>query len=141
MGSLDPDHLPEDALLLLDSAPVVYIFEKHPQFAPRFRPLFVAQSEGRLKFAVTPITVAEVLTGPLQAGNEALTARYRARLSSWQLVEFNIDIAENAARFRASLHLKLADALQVASALAIDATALVTADRDFSRVRSLRVIS
>jgi predicted nucleic acid-binding protein len=35
----------------------------------------------------------------------------------------------------------LADAVQVASALAVDAAALVTHDRDFSRVRSLRIIS
>ena len=35
------------------------------------------------------------------------------------------------------LHVKV----QAASALAVDAAALVTHDRDFSRVRSLRVIS
>ena len=42
---------------------------------------------------------------------------------------------------RASLGLKLIDAVQVASALKINAAALVTHDRDFSRVHSLRVIS
>jgi hypothetical protein len=35
----------------------------------------------------------------------------------------------------------LADAVQAAGALAINAAALVTHDRDFSRVRSLRLIS
>jgi len=35
----------------------------------------------------------------------------------------------------------LADAVQAASALAINAAALVTHDRDFSRVHALRVIS
>ena len=34
-----------------------------------------------------------------------------------------------------------ADAVQAASALAINAAALVTHDRDFSRVSSLRIIS
>jgi predicted nucleic acid-binding protein len=141
MGPLGADDLPEDALLLLDSAPIIYIFEKHPKFAPRFRPFFAAQREGRLRFAVTPITIAEVLTGPLQVGDEALMERYRTAIASWQFVEFNVDIAESAARLRASLRLKLPDALQAASALAINAAALVTSDRDFSRVRSLRVIS
>jgi predicted nucleic acid-binding protein len=46
-----------------------------------------------------------------------------------------------AARVRAELRLKLADAVQVASALAINAAALVTYDRDLSRVHSLRVIA
>jgi predicted nucleic acid-binding protein len=90
---------------------------------------------------VTTVTVAEVLTGPLRVADEPLTRRYRAILESWQLVELDINIAESAARLRASLGLKLADAVQVASALAVNAAALVTHDRDFPRLRSLRVIS
>jgi predicted nucleic acid-binding protein len=94
-----------------------------------------------LRFAVTTFTVAEVLTGPLLAGEEALARRYRAVLESWQYVELDGGTAESAARLRAALRLKLPDAVQAASALAINAAALVTHDRDFSRVRSLRVIS
>ena len=94
-----------------------------------------------MRFAVTTVTIAEVLPGPLQAGDEALARRYRATFESWQTVELTIDIAESAARLRASFGLKLADAIQAASAFAINAAALVTHDRDFSRVRSLRIIS
>jgi predicted nucleic acid-binding protein len=39
------------------------------------------------------------------------------------------------------LRLKLPDAVQAAGALAVNAAALVTHDRDFSKVKSLRVIS
>jgi predicted nucleic acid-binding protein len=124
----------------MDSAPIIYFLEAHPKFAPRFRPLFEAHAAGLVRFAVTTITVAEVLTGPLQARDEALARRYRAILESWRVVELDVDIAEGAARLRASLRLKLADAVQAASALAINAV-LVTHDRDFSRVRSLRVIA
>lgn len=140
MGPLEFADLPEAALLLVDSPPIIYILEDHPKMASRFRPLFEAHAAGRLRFAVTTITVTEVLTGPLLARDDALTRRYRAILESWQTVPLDIDIAENAARLRASLRLKLADAVQAASALAINAAALVTYDRDFSRVRSLRVI-
>jgi len=56
-------------------------------------------------------------------------------------VDLSADIAESAARLRASLGLKIADAIQAASALAINADALVTHDRDFGRVRILRVLS
>ena len=105
-------------------------------------PLFDAHGAARLRFAVTTITIAiaEVLSGPLQAADDALARRYRAILESWQPVALDVDIAESAARLRASLCLKLADAVQAASALAINAAALVTHDRDFSRVRSLRII-
>lgn len=133
--------LPEQALLLMDSAPLVYVLEGHPKFGPRFKPLFEAHAMGRLRFAVTTITVAEILTGPLQAADEALARRYHAILESWQPIALDVDIAESAARLRASLRLRLADAVQAASALAINAAALVTHDRDFSRLHSLRVIS
>jgi predicted nucleic acid-binding protein len=141
MEPLDLSGLPEQALLLVDTAPIVYCLDDNPELGPRFQPLFEAHRKGDLRFAITTITLAEVLTGPLQSSDEALTRRYRAILESWQIVDLNIDIAESAARLRASLRLKLPDAVQAATALAINADALVTHDRDFSRLKSLRVIS
>jgi predicted nucleic acid-binding protein len=135
------DDLPEGALVLVDSAPIIYVLEDHKRFGPRFKPVFDAHAAGNLRFAVTTITVAEVLTGPQQAGDEALARRYRAILETWQPIPLDMDIAESAARLRASLGLKLADAVQAASALAINAAALVTHDRDFSRVTALRVVA
>ncbi|MBI2197506.1 MAG: PIN domain-containing protein, partial [Candidatus Rokubacteria bacterium] len=73
--------------------------------------------------------------------DEVLVKRYRAVLESWQVVELSADIAESAARLRASLNIKLPDAVQVASAIAINADALVTHDLDFSRVTTLKVIA
>jgi predicted nucleic acid-binding protein len=133
--------LPKTALLLLDSAPIIYTLEGHPKYGPRFQPLFETHARGSLRFAVTTVTIAEVLTGPFAAGDEALARRYRSILESWQVIALDSAIAESAARLRGLLHLKLADAVQVASALAINADALVTHDRDFSRVSALRVIS
>jgi predicted nucleic acid-binding protein len=141
MEPVDISDLQEQSLLLMDTAPIIYALESHPQFALRFKPLFEAHAEGRIRFAVTTVTVAEVLTGPLQAQDDALARRYRAILESWQCIELDVGIAESAARLRASLRLRLPDAVQAASALAINAAALVTHDRDFSRVKSLRVIS
>lgn len=141
MEPLNLEGLPRQALLLIDSAPIIYVLEGRAKLADRFRPLFAAHEEGRFRFAVTTITVAEVLTGPLQAGDEELAQRYRAVLESWQIVDLNVQIAETAARLRAALKLKLPDAVQAASAVAINADALVTHDRDFSRLASLRVMS
>jgi predicted nucleic acid-binding protein len=94
----------------MDSAPIIYFLERHRKFSPVFKPFFVAHDAGRVHFAVTTITMAEVLTGPLLAGDEAMAERYRAILETWQVIELNADIAANAARLRASLRLKLADA-------------------------------
>jgi predicted nucleic acid-binding protein len=140
MEPLEFSDLPEGALVLIDSAPVIYFLEEHKKYGPRFQPLFETHAAGYLRFAITTITVAEVLTGPLRSGDDALAQRYRAILESWQVIALDVEIAESAARLRASLRLKIADAVQAASALAINAAALVTHDSDFSRVRSLRVI-
>ena len=140
MAELDLGALPDGALLLIDTPPIVYQLEGHPELAPRFRPLFDAHAAGRVRFAVTTVTIAEVLTGPLRAGDEALARRYRAVLQTWRLVPLGADIAETAARLRASLGLKLPDAIQAASALAINAAALVTHDRDFDRLSGLTIV-
>lgn len=140
MEPLDAAALPADALLLVDSAPIIYVLESHEKFAPRFAPMFERHARGEIALAVTTVTIAEVLTGPLAAGEEALAKRYRATLETWHVVDFGVDIAESAARLRATYHLKLPDAIQLASALAIGADALVTHDRDFAKVRGLRIL-
>ena len=71
------DGLPENALLLVDSAPIIYVLEDHSDFACAFRPVFEARDAGLLRFAVTTVTVAEVLTGPLGAGAYALVTHDR----------------------------------------------------------------
>jgi predicted nucleic acid-binding protein len=140
--ALDLAALADGAVVLVDSAPVIYVLESHPRHAERFRPLFADHEAGRLSLAVSTITLAEVLTGPFAAGEEALARRYRSVLESWQVVELSADIAEQqAARLRAQHRLKLPDAVQLASALAINADALVTHDRDFGRVKGMRILS
>jgi predicted nucleic acid-binding protein len=140
MEALNAATLLAGALLLVDSAPIIYTLEGHERFAGRFAPMFQRHADGELVLAVTSITIAEVLTGPLKAGEEALARRYRAVLHAWEVVDLTSDIAESAARLRAQYGLKLPDAIQAASALAINADALVTHDRDFSSVRGLRVL-
>jgi len=140
VAALDLAGLAEGALVLVDSAPIIYVLERHPKLAPRFQPLFDRHDAGEISFAVTTMTIAEVLAGPFGAGEEALAKRYRAVMESWQVVNLTAEIAESAARFRATLKLKLPDAIQVASAIAVNADALVTHDRDFSKVKTLMVL-
>ncbi len=141
MESLDAAALTDGALVLVDSAPIIYTLEGHAQFAAYFAPLFQRHDDGEISLAVTTVTIAEVLTGPLKAGEEALARRYRAALEAWPVVDMTCDIAESAARLRGRYGLKLPDAIQVASALSINAAALVTHDRDFSKVRGLRILA
>ena len=141
MGAIDLSGLPDHALLLVDSAPVIYLIEANPKWEPHFKPVFESHHAGQFRLAITTLAIAEVLTGPLGAGDEALARRYRTVLESWQPVELDTEIAEMTARLRVAYTLKLADAVQAASALKLNAAALVTHDRDISRVHGLRIIS
>lgn len=132
--------LAEGSIVLVDTAPWIYLLEDHPEFAPRFAGLFEAAEQGRLRLALTPITVAEVLTGPFKAGQTALAKRYETALGQFQLVALSAAVASLAAQLRVQYRLKLPDALQLASALDIGAAALVTHDRDFAGVQGLPVV-
>jgi predicted nucleic acid-binding protein len=131
--------IPSGQLLLVDSAPIIYVLDGHRQLAKRFQPLFDRHARGELRLAVTTITIAEVLTGPLGCGDEVLAKRYRAVLESWEVIDLTADIAESAARLRKAFGLELPDAIQAASAISVGADALVTHDRDFSKLTSLSV--
>jgi predicted nucleic acid-binding protein len=141
MGPLNLGSLRIGARVLLDTPPIIYRLEGHATLARRFEPLFERHAAGEIRFAITTIGLAEVLAGPLMSGDEILAGRYRKVLGLWDVVDLDADIAEGAARLRASLGLKLVDAVQVASAVAIGADALVTHDRDFRRVKSIPVLT
>jgi predicted nucleic acid-binding protein len=127
-------------LVVVDSAPLIYLLDDHPIFAPVFEGLFVLQAQGAIQIAISTIAMAEVLAGPFKHQQDVLAKRYEKALSNFDVVPVSQDIAVTAARIRASTGLRLPDALQAATALEAGAVALVTHDRDFSRLADLRVI-
>jgi predicted nucleic acid-binding protein len=134
--------IPDNAAVLFDTNPIVYVLEGHP-LASRFEPLFADVEAGRIRGIVTPITLAEVASGPLRAGKEALVQRYRHALTTapgWNLRPIDGDIAILAARFRLRHRLKLSDAIQLATAVQEGCHALISHDRDFGKIREIPVL-
>lgn len=135
-------HIPDGATVLVDTNPLVYLFEGNSLVA-RFETVFEDIDSGRIQALVTPITLAEIVGGPLRAGKEALAARYRKALTAsfgWSLRELDADIAVLAARLRIAHRLKLPDAIQLATAVHEDCVALVTHDRCFSGVTDIPIL-
>ena len=133
--------LPAGTVLLVDSAPLIYHLEGHAAFAPRFAGLFEAAASGQLRIAITTVTLAEVLTAPYKHGRDALAKQMEAALCEYEVQPLSAAIAVEAARLRARYTLLLPDAIQLATALSINAYALVTHDRDFSSVQDIRVLA
>lgn len=132
--------LPAGSKVLVDSAPFIYLLQDHAEFAPRFVGLFEASRAQQLQIALSAVTLAEVLVGPFKAGQDALARRYERALRAFEVVPVTAEIAVQAARLRSRYGLKLPDAIQLASALDVGASALVTHDRDFAKVRGLRIV-
>lgn len=134
--------VPDGATVLIDTNPIIYTLEDNPLGAP-FRSIFKAVDGGRIRALVTPITVAQVVSGPLKANREALVERYRRTITQnpgWEIRDIDADIAVLAARLRLRHSLKLPDAFQLAVALEEGCFALVTHARDFSKVSDLLVL-
>ena len=127
-------------LVVVDSAPLIYLLDDHAEFLPLFEGLFVAYEAGLLRIAISTIAIAEVLAGPFKNGHDVLAKRYEKALSAFDVIPVTQDIAVSASRLRIACKLKLMDALQAATALEIGAQALVTHDRDFSRFSGLPVL-
>jgi predicted nucleic acid-binding protein len=134
--------IPDNATVLLDTNPIIYVLDGHP-LASRFEPIFADVEAGRISALVTPVTLAEVVSGPLRAGKEALAQRYRSVLTNapgWSLRALDADIAVLAARLRLRHRLKLPDAIQLATAVHEGCHALISHDRDFGKIREILVL-
>lgn len=129
-------HLPSRATVVMDTAPVIYLLEGNAEHLPGFLPIFRAAERGEIQILLTPVTLAEVLAGPLKARKEALAERYESALTEglgWKVVDLTPALAAKAARLRVRYGLKLPDAFQLAATLTHSADALVTHDRDFGQ--------
>jgi len=134
--------VPDGATVLVDSNPIIYFLEGSA-LADRFEQLFADVDAGRIHAVVTPITLAEVVSGPLRAGDDALVERYRQTItagSGWTLRDIDGDIAVLAARLRLRHRLKLPDAIQLAVAVQEGCHALITHDRDFRAVADVLIL-
>ncbi len=130
----DVGDLPSRGRLLVDSAPIIYYLEDHPEFSARYENIFVGAEAGDYELAITTVSLIEVLTGPLRQGNKTLAETYREALTSppsWRVVDLTPAIAFRAAQIRGMTRLRAPDAIQLASALEISCMGLVTQDRDF----------
>ena len=112
---------------------------KRRRLAPNFRPVFERQEAGYVRFAVTTITLAEVFAGPLVA-DEALAERYGATLKSWFIVDLDAGITESGCTPARLSQIEPRRRRSGRNALAIIAGALVSHDRDFSRLISFQGI-
>jgi len=93
----------------------------------------------RHALAISALTYAEILVGPLRAGGRAVEVveRFAAQV---RIADLSPDIARRAAELRASRGLKLPDAVIVATGLRLGASVILTADARWKDIETVRVV-
>jgi predicted nucleic acid-binding protein len=99
----------------------------------------VRAERDRHGLAISALTYAELLVGPLRAGGGAVDVveRFAAQV---RIVDLSPPIARLAAELRAARGLKLPDAVIVATGLRLPADVIVTADARWQGIETVRVV-
>ncbi len=141
MFDLDEWELSRGSLLLIDSAPLIYLVDsvsaRDADRAEAVRGFFEAAS-GALRLAASTLAWTECLAGPFKAADPASADRIRTALTEGSRIAFepvDIAIAEEAARLGAlAPALGFADAIHLATAATISAAAVLTNDEAWRRI-------
>ena len=141
---IDLSQVPSDAVVTIDTAPIIFLLEDNQEFLPHYLPLFEKIEAGEYRAVISVITLAEILAGPLKHDNEIMADRYYSALTAHaniRVKEMDTELSFMAARIRTRYNLKLPDAIQVATAILTGSSALITHDRDFSTVSEIHILS
>jgi predicted nucleic acid-binding protein len=137
------DALQNVTRLFLDTAPVIYYVERNPQYAALTDAVFDRIDNGALAAVTSPITLLECLVIPFRLARVDVQQDFMDLIVSGQGITFaplDAAAARRAAELRAVYNLSLADACQVAIALAAGCEALLTNDLALKRVRELTIL-
>lgn len=99
-------------------------------------------SRGTSRFLATSrLSRLECRCKPLRAGDTVLLALYEALFHGpeMQLVDITADVVEKATELRANLNFKTPDAIHLASAIFVKASAFLTGDKTLARCREIAV--
>jgi predicted nucleic acid-binding protein len=107
------------------------------------RAVFQRVETDGIQLYTTTLTLTEVLTKPLKAGDAALVKTYREFLletNGLELIPLNTAVSEHAADLRARYNLRTPDAVQVATAIETRCQAFLTNDNTLRRVTELSIL-
>lgn len=125
-------------LALLDSSIVIGALNRHDALHEAASRAVRAERD-RHALAISALTYAEILVGPLQAGGRAVAVleRFAAQV---RIVDLSPDIARLAAELRAARGLKLPDAVILATGLRLGADVILTADARWKGIEKVAVV-
>lgn len=132
-------------LVGLDTAPLIYFIEQHPQFYPKVKQVFEFHTQATFEFIISVLTLTEVLVHPLRNKDKKLTAQYKTIFETAKgvtIAAMNNDIAIKAAELRAKYaSLRTPDAIQLATAIHHQCDYFFSNDEALKKVTEIEVLT
>jgi predicted nucleic acid-binding protein len=130
--------------LFLDTAPIIYYIEAHPQYGPLVSEVVREFQSGRLAAYSSVVTLVEVLPKPIAMGNESLADNFSNFLMAGRNIttlEITSEIARRAGSLRGRYgFLRSMDAIQIAASMEVNADAFLTNDIQLKKVTEVPML-
>jgi predicted nucleic acid-binding protein len=130
----------------LDTCIFIYQWEASPRYSPLTDRIFSSLEQSKqsdLAAVTSTVTMTELLVHPYRDDDVVRVNELFALLSTYPNLEWvapNLEIAARAAEIRALDRLRTPDALQAATAVHSNATAFVTNDPVFRRIKGFEAL-
>jgi predicted nucleic acid-binding protein len=129
--------------IALDTSVFIYQVEANARYLDLTDPVFAWLNRSDCTAVTSTITMTEVLVPAYRKGGEHQVDQFYALLTEFPNLDWvppSLEIADVAARIRATYRLRTPDALQAATAVYSQATGLITNDPVFERVEELETL-
>ena len=139
MGSLS---LPASGIIYVDTAPIIYTVERHPDYESLLLPLWAKADAQSLTVITSELTLLETLVKPLRDNNQTLADDYEKLLGATNILmrPITANILRAAARIRATTSMRTPDAIHAATALSVGCAQFITNDTDYRKLGSLPAV-
>jgi predicted nucleic acid-binding protein len=137
------DLLKNHSVIGLDTSIFIYHLEDHPHYSPLTEIIFNTLEKGINRGITSYLTLTEVLVKPKTEGLLHVARDYEYYLTTFPnltFCEMGVDVARKASDVRAAERMKAPDAIQLATAIVYGATAFLTNDRIFERVKGIDIL-
>ena len=145
----NPQQLRQGDAIAFDGSALVAFVRDTKGTGLFLEPLLRGIAQGTWRGVISSLSLAELLQGPLQQGNEALAQRYAAVFrdpQSWTVMPADADLVQAAARLQQSKSgltatLSLTAAIELATAIAAGAAVLVSDNPELAQTEHHPVLS
>jgi predicted nucleic acid-binding protein len=135
--------LKNHSVIGLDTSIFIYHLEDHPRYSPLTEIIFNALEKGINKGVTSYLTLMEILVKPKTEGLLQVARDYEYYLTTFPnltFYEMGLDVAQKASDLRSADRIKAPDAIQLATAILYGATAFLTNDKIFERVKGVDIL-